>query len=142
METKDAMLQRRSFRQFLTKLVPDATISEIIADALWATSNPEAPIPQEWSEAHKARYQGIGKSVRGSLDIKRAGADGRTQWANSMYAFFDAPAMVMMTKDNQLVADNKRIIIGTALGRPDLSNDINLFNRQRGELNAFVSFKS
>ena len=38
METRDAILQRRSIRKFLAKSVPEETIKEIIADALWAPS--------------------------------------------------------------------------------------------------------
>ena len=220
METRDAILQRRSIRRFLSKPVPEEIIREIISDALWAPSwgntqpweiivatgntlrqfkkenqealmsgkqpNPEVPIPQEWPEAHKGRYKGIGKSVLESLEIKRDDVDGRSQWANNMYSFFDAPALVMITLEKELalefamldvglimqtlcllahnkglgtcimavsiyypdiarrlldIPDNKRIIIGTALGWPDLSSAINQFDRQRGELSEFFSLK-
>lgn len=219
METRDAILQRRSIRKFLPKPVSEETIRKIVSDALWAPSwgntqpweivvatgntlaqfkkenqaalisgkkpNPEVPIPQEWPEAHQGRYKGIGKSVLGSLDIEREDVEGRSQWATNMYAFFDAPAMVMMTLDKELalefamldigsimqtlcllahneglgtcimavsiyypdiarrllnIPDNKRVIIGTALGWPDLDSTVNQFDRQRGELNEFFSY--
>jgi len=149
--------------------------------------NPEVPTPQVWPEAIKTRLQGTGKSVLNALSIAREDVEKRTEYTKHMFAFFDAPALVMITIEKELaleyamldvglilqsicllahdkglgtcimavsiyypeiarklfeIADNKRIVIGTALGWPDPEGPINQFDRQRGELDEFVSFKS
>ncbi|MCP4749750.1 MAG: nitroreductase [Proteobacteria bacterium] len=219
METRDAVRERRSIRQFLSKPVPEETIREIVSDALWAPSwgntqpweifavtgaalehfkkenqetffsgkapNPEISIPMEWPEAQKTRYKGIGKSVLGALSIAREDQEGRIKYAGEMYSFFNTPALLMLVVDKELsleyamldigivlqtvcllaqdrglgtcilaasifypdisrklfsIPDDKRIVIGTALGWPDTEAPINRFERTRGSLDELVKW--
>jgi nitroreductase len=139
-------------------------------------AQPEIPFPEVWPDAHKARYEEIGKVVLESQATDRDDKEGRLQNTGHMFSFFDAPVLLYFMVDKQLsleyavldvglilqnvsllacdkglgscimavsvmyadivrkilpVPDNKRLVIGTALGYPDLEAPINNFERQR-----------
>jgi nitroreductase len=210
MELQEAVMGRRSIRQFLSKPVSDELIQDLIAKSLWApswgntqswelvvgigeslaefkkknraallqgkTSVTDVPIPQVWPDRNKQRYRQLGKSVLGALSIAREDYQARTDHFARMCALFDAPAVVIFTVDKTLlleyamldvglilqtlcllahdkglgtcilaasvmypeitrevfsIPENKRLVMGAALGWPDTKAPVNLFERNR-----------
>jgi nitroreductase len=135
-------------------------------------------MPQVWSGAYKRRYNDIGKRLLGSLSIARDDQDGRLKYYGNMFFLFDAPALLLILLDKELlleyamldvgiflqtflllahskglgaiplavsvnypeilrkhfpIPENKRIVIGTALGWPDPDAPENCFERKRDD---------
>ena len=217
MELQEAVLGRRSIRQFLPKSVSEEMIKEIIAKSLWSpswgntqpweivvgtgeplaafkkknqnallegrTSSTDIPMPQVWPDRNKLRYKELGKSVLGALGIAREDQQARIDHFAWMFTLFDAPAVVifsvektllleyamldvglilqtfcLLAHDNGLgtcilaasvmypeiarevfsIPENKRLVMGAALGWPDTEAPVNSFERNRGHLEEFV----
>jgi nitroreductase len=217
MELQEAVLGRRSIRQFLPKPVSDELIKDLIAKSLWSpswgntqswelvvgtgellsefkkknraallegkTSATDIPMPQAWPDHNKLRYRELGKSVLGALSIAREDHQARADHFARMFALFDAPAVVIFTVDRTLlleyamldvglilqtfcllahdrglgtcilaasvnypeiarevfsIPENKRLVMGAALGWPDTEAPVNLFERNRARLEECV----
>jgi len=147
---------------------------------------PEVPMPDKWPEALKRRYMEVGKSVLTSLSIPREDMVGRTNYYGDMAALFNAPVLLLVLVDRDIlleyamldvglfiqsfnllahskglgtislaasviypriirqifkVPENRRIIIGTALGWPDSDSAVNHFERKRDPLEMFVQWE-
>ena len=147
------------------------------------SSQPDIPMPQAWPDAYKMRYSELGKSVLESLAIDRGDNEARLQHFAQMFGLFDAPAIILVTIDKELLTEyamldvgiflhgfcllahdrglgtcimativsypeivrelfsvpqNKRIVMGVALGWPDPDAPVNCFERKRGTLGEFV----
>ena len=219
MELQEAILGRRSIRQFLPKPVPDELIKDIVAKSLWSPSwgntqpwelvvgtgepladfknknraallegkmsTTDVPMPQIWPDCNKLRYRELGKSVLGALSIAREDHEARTDHFARMFALFDAPAVVIFTVDKTIlleyamldvglilqtfcllahdrglatcilaasvaypeisrevfsIPENKRLVMGAALGWPDTEAPVNLFERNRARLEECVKW--
>ncbi|MCD6561374.1 MAG: nitroreductase [Deltaproteobacteria bacterium] len=146
MELKEAILGRRSIRQFLAKQVPEKTIKEILKEAVWCPSwgntqpwevkivtgpvleqlkkenkeaivsgkdpAPDIPMPENWPVPMKKRYANVGKRVFDSLSIARNDKKGRREHYADMFAFFDAPALLLFTTDKRLAVEYSLLDIG------------------------------
>jgi len=144
---------------------------------------PDIPMPENWPGPMKRRYAKIGKSVLASLSIARDDKKRRKEHYADMFAFFDAPALLLFMTDKRLaveyslldtgifiqnfcllaherqlgtcvlaaaihfpeilrrlcsIADNKRIVIGIALGYPDKNHPVNQFERERIPVDDFA----
>jgi nitroreductase len=219
MELQEAVIGRRSIRQFLPKPVSDELIKDLIAKSLWSpswgntqpwelvvgTGEPLAafrkknraallegktpatdiPMPHAWPDGNKLRYKELGKSVLGALSIAREDHKARNDHFARMFALFDAPAVVIFTVDKTLlleyamldvglilqtfcllahdrglgtcilaasvtypeiarevfsIPENKRLVMGAALGWPDMEAPVNLFGRNRAPLEECVKW--
>jgi nitroreductase len=217
MELQEAVLGRRSIRQFLPRPVSNALMKELIAKSLWSpswgntqpweivvatgeplaefkqknrasllegkTSETDIPMPQTWPARNKLRYKDLGKSVLGALSIAREDQQARMEHFAGMFTLFDAPALVLFTVDKTLlleyamldvglilqtfcllahdkglgtcilaasvmypeiarevfsIPENKRLVMGAALGWPDAAAPVNLFDRNRARLDECV----
>jgi nitroreductase len=148
-------------------------------------SRPDIPMPGAWPDAYKMRYRELGKSVLASLAIAREDKEARLQHFVRMFELFDAPAIILVTIDQELLVEyalldvgiflhgfcllahdrglgtcimaaivsypeivralfsvpqNKRLVMGVALGWPDPDAPVNRFERQRGRLDEFVKW--
>lgn len=148
-------------------------------------ASPDIPMPEVWQDPYKKRYKEIGKGLLESLSIARDDEVGRLQYYGQMFSLFDAPALMLILLDRELlleyamldvglflqtflllahskglggiplavsvnypeiirrlfsVPDNKRIVIGVALGWPDLNAPVNCFERKRDSLEESVQW--
>jgi nitroreductase len=219
MELQEAVIGRRSIRQFLPRPVSDELIQDLIAKSLWSpswgntqpwelvvgtgeplaefkkknraallegkTSATDVPMPQAWPDCNKLRYKELGKSVLGALSIAREDQQARMDHFARMFALFDAPAVVIFTVDKTLlleyamldvglilqtfcllahdrgmgtcilaasvaypeitrevfsIPENKRLVMGAALGWPNTEAPVNLFERDRAPLEECVKW--
>ncbi len=147
--------------------------------------NPDIAMPEVWPDAYKKRYSELGKSVLASLGIARGDKEARLEHFARMFGLFDAPAIVLVTIDKELlteyalldvgiflhgfcllahdrglgtcimaaivsypelvrelfsVPENKRLVMGAALGWPDPDAPVNCFERKRGGCGEFVKW--
>lgn len=150
-------------------------------------SNPDIPMPEGWPHTYKRRYSELGKSVLTSLNIERGDKEARFEHFARMFGLFDAPAVILVTIDKELLTEyamldvgiflhgfcllahdrglgtcimaaivgypeivrelfsvpqNKRLIMGAALGWPDPDAPVNCFERKRGAFEEFVKWVS
>jgi len=148
-------------------------------------SDPDIPMPEVWPDAYKMRYRELGKSVLGALDIAREDKEARLQHFVHMFGLFDAPAIILVTIDKELLVEyamldvgiflhgfcllaherglgtcimaaivsypeivrklfsipqNKRLVMGAALGWPNPDAPVNRFERKRGSVEEFVKW--
>jgi len=147
--------------------------------------NPDIPMPEVWPPLQKERYVDIGKRVLTALEIPRKDLDGRLKYYGDMFSLFDAPALLLVLLDRELLLEycmldvglflqsfmllafdrglgtialagsvnypdivrkcfslpeNKRIVIGVALGYSDTSAPVNTFERKRVSFEASVQW--
>ncbi len=76
---------------------------------------PDTPMPGAWPELQKQRYQEIGKKVLTSLSIPRGDQEGRLRYSGEMFAFFDAPCLLLFCVDKSLFREYAMLDIGTIL---------------------------
>ncbi len=145
----------------------------------------DIPVPEKWPDINKERYNELGKNLFSSISIARDDHDGRLQYYGQMFSLFDAPALLLILLNKELlleyamldvglfmqtffllaqdrgigtiplavsinypdiirklfpVPENKRIVIGIALGWPDPDAPINCFERKRGAKEEFVQW--
>jgi nitroreductase len=143
----------------------------------------DVPVPEVWPDALKDRYRDIGKRVLSAMEIARGDVEGRTRYYQEMFAFFDAPVLLMFVVDRSVsleyamldtglilqtvcllahdrglgtcilaasinyaaiarrilgIGEDRRIVIGTALGWPDTEATVNRFERGRGGIDDFL----
>ena len=148
-------------------------------------STPDIPMPVAWPHAYKKRYSELGKGVLESLNIDRGDKEARLQHFARMFGLFDAPAVILVTIDKELlteyavldvgiflhgfcllahdrglgtcimaaivgypelvrelfaIPENKRLVMGAALGWPDPDAPVNHFERKRGAPEEFVKW--
>ena len=80
-----------------------------------ATSTPDVPMPQKWPDANKTRYRDVGKSVLSSLSIPREDIEGRTNYYGDMFFMFDAPALLLILLDKNLLVEYAMLDVGLFL---------------------------
>jgi len=157
---------------------PLAVFKQQNKDALFSgvKSKPDIQMPEIFPALLKHRYVDVGRRVLTSLCIDRKDLEGRLQYYGDMFYLFDAPALVLILLDKNVLLEyamldvglfmqtflltahdkglgaialaaavhypdilrslfpidtGKTIIIGIALGWPDVSAPVNCFNRQR-----------
>ena len=169
METREAILGRRSIRNFLKKEVHEELIKDILADSQWAPSwgntqpwelmvvsgslleefkqknkdslfngvkpNPEIQMPEVFPSQLKQRYTDVGRSVLQSLSIERKDLDGRMNYYGDMFYLFDAPVMVLVLLDKNVLLEYAMLDVGLFL------QTLLLFAHERG-LGAIVTAAS
>ena len=146
-------------------------------------ADPDVPMPEEWPDYMKERYQALGKAVLSAQGIKRSDKDARDAYYRQMVTAFDAPCLILacISGDNPVeyqmldigliaqticlsahgkglgtclmastarypdeirkiaaIPDDKKIIVGIALGYPDEKFPLNTFQRERAKLDEFV----
>jgi nitroreductase len=146
---------------------------------------PDVPMPENWPDALKNRYRGIGKSVLSALSIGREDVEARNRYYAEMYGLFDAPCLILACVDKSIcleyamldvglvmqticllahekglgtcmlaaavrhpellrellpIPEDKVLVIGAALGYPDLDSPVNQFERERATLDEFVTW--
>jgi len=75
----------------------------------------DIPMPQVWPKAYLDRYKDLGKSVLGALSIAREDKEARLQHFAKMFAFFDAPAAVLVAVDKALLLEYAMLDVGIFL---------------------------
>jgi nitroreductase len=103
MELQDAVLGRRSIRQFLPKPVSEEMIKDLIVKSLWSP------------DRNKLRYKALGKSVLGALAIAREDQQARADHFARMFSCFDAPAVVIFSLDKTLLLEYAMLDVGLIL---------------------------
>jgi len=78
-------------------------------------SQPDIPMPGVWPDANKSRYRELGKSVLGSLAIAREDKEARFQHFARMFGLFDAPAIILVTIDKELLVEYAMLDVGVFL---------------------------
>jgi len=78
-------------------------------------SQPDIPMPEVWPDANKSRYRELGKSVFGSLAIAREDKEARFQHFARMFGLFDAPAIILVTIDKELLVEYAMLDVGVFL---------------------------
>ena len=78
-------------------------------------SQPDIPMPVVWPDTYKSRYRELGKSVLGSLAIAREDKEARLQHFARMFGLFDAPAIILVTIDKELLVEYAMLDVGIFL---------------------------
>ena len=78
-------------------------------------SHPDIPMPAAWPDAYKTRYKALGKSVLASLAIDREDKEARLQHFVRMFELFDAPAIILVTIDKELLVEYALLDVGIFL---------------------------
>ena len=78
-------------------------------------SHPDIPMPEAWPDAYKMRYRELGKSVLASLAIAREDKEARLQHFVRMFELFDAPAIILVTIDKELLVEYAMLDVGILL---------------------------
>jgi nitroreductase len=79
------------------------------------SSQPDISMPQAWPDTNKKRYSELGKSVLESLAIARDDKDARLQHFAHMFGLFDAPAIILVTIDQELLTEYAMLDVGIFL---------------------------
>ena len=75
----------------------------------------DIPMPQVWPEAYLKRYKELGKGVLSSLAIDRKDKEARLLHFARMFGLFDAPALILLTVDKELLLEYAMLDIGIFL---------------------------
>ncbi len=76
---------------------------------------PDTPMPGIWPETLKRRYTEVGKRVLTSLQIAREDREARDRYTADMFAFFDAPCLLLFLVDKSLSREYAMLDIGAVL---------------------------
>lgn len=76
---------------------------------------PDTPMPQNWPEPVKQRYNGIGKQVLTALDIPRGDKEARQRYYGDMATLFGAPAMLLFCLDKAIAREYGMLDIGAIM---------------------------
>ena len=82
-------LRKASRQRFLDGVIPE----------------PDTSMPGIWPEPLKQRYQGVGKKVLAALSIPRGDEEARLRYYGDMFAFFDAPCLLLFCVDKSLARE-------------------------------------
>ena len=77
--------------------------------------NPEIQMPEVFPSQLKQRYTDVGKSVLQSLSIERKDLDGRMNYYGDMFYLFDAPVMVLVLLDKNVLLEYAMLDVGLFL---------------------------
>jgi nitroreductase len=77
-----------------------------------AIPDPDTPMPAAWPEPFKQRYQGVGKQVLTALAIPRGDEQARLRYYAEMFAFFDAPCLLLFGAEKSLLREYAMLDIG------------------------------
>ena len=77
--------------------------------------NPDIPMPEVWPPLQKERYVDVGKSVLTALEIPRKDLDGRLKYYGDMFFLFDAPALLLVLLDKELLLEYCMLDVGLFL---------------------------
>jgi len=80
-----------------------------------AHSKPDIQMPEEWPESLKARYKDVGRTLFDSLSIAREDVEARTNYYGDMFNIFDAPAMLLVLLDKNLLLEYAMLDVGLFL---------------------------
>jgi nitroreductase len=75
----------------------------------------DIPMPQVWPDAYLNRYKDLGKGVLSSLAIDREDKEARLRHFVRMFGLFDAPALILLTVDKELLLEYAMLDIGIFL---------------------------
>ncbi len=75
-------------------------------------ANPDIPVPEKWPDINKERYNEIGKSLLSSISIARDDDAGRLQYYGQMFSLFDAPALLLILLDKELLLEYAMLDVG------------------------------
>jgi len=75
----------------------------------------DIPMPQVWPEAYLNRYKELGKGVLSSLAIDRSDKEARLLHFARMFGLFDAPALILLTVDKELLLEYAMLDVGIYL---------------------------
>jgi nitroreductase len=76
---------------------------------------PDTPMPGAWPEMLKRRYTEVGKRVLTSLQIAREDRDARNRYTGEMFAFFNAPCLLLFCVDASLPRSYAMLDVGLIL---------------------------
>jgi nitroreductase len=76
---------------------------------------PDTPMPAAWPEPLKRRYTEVGKRVLTALQIAREDRDARDRYTADMFAFFDAPCLLLFLVDASLSRGYAMLDVGAIL---------------------------
>jgi len=75
----------------------------------------DIPMPQVWPEAYLNRYKDLGQGVLSSLAIDRQDKEARLLHFARMFGLFDAPALILLTVDKELLLEYAMLDVGIYL---------------------------
>lgn len=78
-------------------------------------STPDIPMPMGWPDIYKKRYSELGKQVLASLGIERGDKEARLAHFARMFDLFDAPAIILVTIDKDLLTEYAVLDVGSFL---------------------------
>jgi len=78
-------------------------------------SEPDVPMPEKWPEALKNRYTDVGRSVLTSLSLSREDKTGRMNYYGDMASLFDAPALLLVIVDRDVLLEYAMLDVGLFL---------------------------
>ncbi len=78
-------------------------------------SKPEIPMPDVFPPQLKQRYVDVGKQVLQSLSIGRNDLDGRLNYYGDMFYLFDAPVLILILLDKQVLLEYALLDVGLYL---------------------------
>ena len=79
------------------------------------SSTTDIPMPQTWPYTNKKRYSELGKQVLASLGIERGDKEARLDHFARMFALFEAPAIILVTIDKDLLTEYALLDVGSFL---------------------------
>ncbi|MDD5724312.1 MAG: nitroreductase [Syntrophales bacterium] len=74
--------------------------------------NPNIPMPLEWPEINKRRYQDVGRRTLKALSIPREDAKGRLDFYNQMFGLFGAPVLLLIAVDKAILLEYSMLDAG------------------------------
>jgi len=77
--------------------------------------HPEIQMPEKFPEIHSSRYKDVGKSVLTSLSIPRRDLEARMEYYGDMFHLFNAPALLLVLLDRNLLLEYTMLDVGLFL---------------------------
>jgi nitroreductase len=89
-------------------------------------ADPDTPMPGAWPEPLKQRYREVGKRTLTALAIPRGDEEARLRYYGEMFAFFDAPCLLLFGAEKSLAREYAMLDIGAIV------QSISLLSHARG----------